>query len=341
MQIIILSFAQYFYNMKKDILLDAATVAGCTIGVGFLSGKEAQLFFGSFTNVLIFALCFFALNMLVRTFCRAHCCFDVNSLSKCCFGRFSALFTALFLLCSFVCVVTILAGVENCLNDYFPTKIPLYGILVAFLAALILKRGLNALKILNVVSIALALVFLLAVALTKDHVAATDVAPSQPIKYALFSVTMSLGVLAPLANTTKKSNVAATVIATLLISLLIVFVLCIGDFSLDRPIFGKSDNAFLNVLGGVTVILATSTGVAANTLPIAQCIGDVFQDDTLCYTTVFCLALALSMFGFDFALAYGYMFVAAVGILTTAMLAIQTAKNLKKHTPLLHKEKNP
>lgn len=321
--------------MKKDIVLDAATVVGCCVGVGFLSGKEAQLFFGNFVNVAVFAVCFLALNVLVRGFCRTHRCFDVQSLAKNCFGRCAGIFTALFLLCSFVCVVTMLAGVESCLQNYAVAKLPMYGMLVAVVSALILKKGLGALKVLNVISILLALAYLVSVACIGKNSFTTnaEVSSAQPLKYALFSVTMSLGVLAPLSDTTKKSNVAATVLATVALSALIVFLLWIADFNLDMPIFGKTDNVFLNVIGAVTVILATVTGVAANTLPIAQCVGDVFQDDLLCYTCIFCVALALSMFGFDFALAYGYLFVALVGILITVALTVKTAKQRFANSP--------
>ena len=53
----------------KDVLSDGATVAGCCIGVGFLSGKEAQLFWGNFAGIGIFALCFFVANTVLRRFC--------------------------------------------------------------------------------------------------------------------------------------------------------------------------------------------------------------------------------------------------------------------------------
>lgn len=315
---------------NKDIILDAATVAGCCVGVGFLSGKEAQVFFGGFANVAIFAVCFFALNIFLRCFCRVHRCFDVASVAKLCFGRFAGVFTLLFLLCSFVCVVTMLAGVESCLGGN-ELKLPAYGIAVALISAFILKKGLRALKILNVAAIVLALAYLVAVAcISKNSFSNAPTSVAQPVKYALFSVTMSVGVLAPLSDTTKKGNIAATAIATCALCALIVFVLWIADFSLDMPIFGKTDNVLLNVLGAITAILATVTGVVANTLPITQCIGDVFEDDTLCYTCIFCIALALSMFGFDFALTYGYLFVALVGIVLTIALAAKSLQHVNR-----------
>ena len=323
----ILLLRSIYKCMKKSVILDAATVVGCLVGVGFLSGKEAKLFLGNFVNVIIFAICFFALNIVTRIFCVAHHCFNVSSLAKTCFGRFAAAFTTLFLLCCFVCVVTMLAGVENCLQSYFATQLPMYGMLVAFLAALILKKGLGALKVLNVISILLALTYLICVAcIGKNTYTGVSVSRIEPLKYALFSVTMSVGVLAPLSDTTKKGNVVATAIATLLATALIVFLLYIANFSLENPIFDKSNNVFLNVLGSLAVILATATGVAANTLPIKQCLADVFQDDVLCYVCIFCLAIALSMFGFDFALTYGYLFVAGVGILVVTTFVIITAK---------------
>lgn len=81
----------------KDVLSDGATVAGCCIGVGFLSGKEAQLFWGNFAGIGIFALCFFVANTILRRFCYQKNCNNVADLLHACFPKTAGVFLTLFL----------------------------------------------------------------------------------------------------------------------------------------------------------------------------------------------------------------------------------------------------
>lgn len=311
----------------REVLLDAATVAGCCIGVGFVSGKEQQLFFGNVANVVLFSLLFLGLNTLVREFARKNGCFDVDTLFASCFGKSAGVFATLFYLCCFVCVVTMLAGVENCLKSFlWEAPLPLYGAVCAAISAVVLKKGLKALKILNMVSVALTLAYFVLIGIfTQSSYLPVEVSPIEPVKYALFSLTMSLGVLTPLSNTKKKNNITATAVATLCLSLLIVAVLFLGDFSLELPMIGKTNSLALNLFGALCMVLATVTGVVANALPATRCVSSLFEDDSLCFACFFGLALALSMFGFDFALKYGYLFVAVVGTLLIGVLLFKTA----------------
>lgn len=328
----------------KEILLDAATVVGCCVGVGFLSGKEAQVFFGNAANVFVFAACFASLNILVRSACTSNGCYTLAEFSESLFGKLGKAFSALFCFCCFVCMVTMLAGVESCLGQIlFQTKFPVYALISAIIATVILKKGLNALKWLNIVSLSLAAlcVIILAAKNRKISLPNTAISPLQPIKYAFFSVTMSLGVLTELSRTNKKQNNIATGLATTGLCVLIVIVLLLGDFSESMPMLGKTDSAPLNLLICATMLLATVTGVVANTIPILECTDDIFdKDTTLAAAVTLTLAVALSMFGFDFALEYGYLFVAAVGVTIFVALCVQKIKTLSKKSILKIKAKD-
>ena len=153
----------------KDVLSDGATVAGCCIGVGFLSGKEAQLFWGNFAGIGIFALCFFVANTILRRFCYQKNCKNVADLLHACFPKTAGVFLTLFLTCSFVCIVTMLAGVQDCAASFFHTPLPLFSVAVAVISPLLLKKGLASFKILNSPSLLLSGTFHFSLGFTPNN----------------------------------------------------------------------------------------------------------------------------------------------------------------------------
>lgn len=301
----------------KDIFADAVTVAGCCVGAGFLSGKEAQLYYGNAACVCVFAAVFCGLTLCVRGFCLKCGCFDVQTLCKTCYPKFGGALATLACGCCFVCIVAMIAGSNSVLSSLlFEGFEPFFGIIVGAIAVVVVKIGLKALKALNAVSLVLAAVYVTWLACV---VGTTDFAPQatplyRPVVYALFSATMSLGVLTKLARTDKKSNVTATVAASVLLLTLALVVLRLCDFRLELPLLARTDNVALNVLGGVSVVCATVTGVCANAIPLLESVRDVFDgDDALCLLTIFCVAVALSLLGVDVVMKWGYLLVAAVG----------------------------
>ncbi len=315
--------------MKRDLFTDSCTVVGATVGVGFLSGKEAQTFLGGYVNVAVFAICFFTFNIVLRQFCFKNGCGNAASFSRVCFGKSSTLFLVALCLCNFVCAVSVLAGLQSCLEQlFFATKLPIFAFAAALAAAFVLKFGLKTFKILNVFSIVMALAYLFCIVFfTPNNGTGAMVGWAQPLVYSLFSATVSLGVLTPLSQNGKQ-NVAATALATVLLCALMCTVVFAADFSLNLPIFGKTDSAALNVFGAIALFLAAITGVVANTLPIVQCVNLALEDSALSTMCVLCLAAAFSMFGFDFALRYGYVPVALVGAVSVATAAFKLAKDV-------------
>ena len=88
---------------------------------------------------------------------------------------------------------------QDCAASFFPTPLPLFSVTVAVISALLLKKGLTALKVLNALSLLLAVAYLVALAFTTNNTFQRAETPLfMPIQYALFSTTMSLGVIVPL-----------------------------------------------------------------------------------------------------------------------------------------------
>lgn len=305
------------------IICDVAVTAGCCIGVGFVSGKEAQVFFGNNFNVAIFCVAFFLINYALREYCRKRQCYTISILSDSMFGKFSPVFDTIVCVCCFVCIVTVIAGVEQCLGElFYLSKAPLYAVTAAVISAIVLRRGTSALKIANLVSIALAIVLIIVLSYT-NHAKYPDdlsVPVYKPVIYALFSMTMSLGVIPQLAtDSTKTQNLVSTLISSVVVAVLMAIVLPVCNFNASLPAISNVSNPALLGFAVITLLLSSVTGIVANAYPIMQHIRSVLPDDTVCSALIFGLALIFSAFGFDFAVKVGYTAVGIVGIILFAL----------------------
>ena len=320
-------------SMKKFVALmgDVAVAVGCCIGVGFLSGKEAQVFFGNTINVVIFAVFFFAANCAVREYCRQNNCSTVGQLSGKLVPKVQYILNFGISLCSFVCIVTVLAGVEECLSKlFFLSNLPLYAFATALIAALLLQRNMKALKYANFVSIVMAVILIIVLLFTSAEKYTDDlqVPIYKPVIYATFSVTMSLGVTTQLAvKSDKKSNVIASALASVITAALMIAIVPLCKRNADLPTLSNITNPALLAYAVITLLLAAVTGIVANAYPIAQELKSVVDDHTVCCTLIFGLALAFSMFGFDFAVKFGYLLVSAVGALIIVLSICKLFKN--------------
>lgn len=310
---------QYISTMKKlfSFARDVAVTVGCALGVGLLSGKESQIFVGGTVNIFIFAAVFFAANAAFRLYCAKRSVTSLQQLSACGLKRCSSAVNVALLACCFVSVTTMLAGVEQCVGylvSVFP--FPFYAFLTAALSTFVLTKGLSALKTANVISV-IASAVLLAVILCKEKSAqsSAEVAPYMPAVYAMFSVTMSLGVICKLAcECDAKQNLLRSAVSAATLGVIMYLVLQCCDFSAHLPALGEL-NGWEKAFAAVTLILAASTGIVAAATPVLESVSDVITDRTVASAVIFAFSLALSMFGFDFALKFGYAAVSAVGAL--------------------------
>lgn len=323
------NFGKFF-----DSVCDIAVVVGSSVGVGLISGKETQVFIGSVPNALIFAVVFCVVMSVFREFCRKYAVTDTAALSKVCFGRYSTPFGFVFILCSFVCVVTCLAGVEQCLSDIlYLSNLPLYAVCVATIAALVMMKGLPALKVCNVVSIVMAIALFVALAFCRDKSAPLDAVPRpyMPIVYALFSFTMCVAVTCKLgAKTDKIRNVALTAVSATIIAVLLVVVSFIADFSQPLPTLSAIGNPYLKCFAVITVALSSMCGIVGCALPVCELVDGVIGDKTVSSACVFMAACAFCMFGFDFLVKYGYVFIALIGAVVVVSASFRNQQNKVK-----------
>ena len=333
--------------MKKilQIMCDVAVTVGCCVGIGFISGKEAQVFFGNKINAVVFCVVFFAVNFALREHCRKNGCQNVHALNISLFNRAAPLFDALVALCSFVCIATVLAGVEQCLDSILPlgSKLPLYAFATAVVSSLLLNGGMSALKIVNIVAVAMAIVLIALLFATKSDTYAENlqVPLYQPVVYALFSLTMSLGVVTKLGEQSSRAdNLIATALSSIILTVLMLLVLPSGNFNSQMPLIDGITNKYLLGFAVITMLLSAVTGLVANALPIEQYLYGVIGDKTLCSAVTFGFALAFSIFGFDFAVKVGYALVSLMGAVVVVLSLIKTIISAKRdnvdtaHAPL-------
>ncbi len=309
-----------------DFISDVAVTSGCAVGVGLISGKETQTFAGSTLNTMAFAVVYCAISVIIREFCRKNACKTPADMSAACLKKPTAFNYALSV-CSFVCIVTMLAGVEQCLGEiFYISKLPIYAVTVAAVAAAVMAKGMRALKIANVASIALTAVLFVFIALqdsSGNHIT-TVPAPYMPVAYALFTVTMSLCVLCPLGSAgSRRQNIYGSVAAALIIAVLLAVTTALGDFSAPLPTLGGITSYALLAFAVFVIALSAMCGMAACARPIVDELYAVIPDKTLCAICVFGLAAAFSVFGFDFAVKFGYIAVACVGLIAAVMCAIK------------------
>lgn len=299
------------------MLSDVAVIVGTTVGVGLITGKETQIFVASPLNAVIFAVVFCVTLLIVREFCRVCQAATPSNLAKACFPRRSGVFNFVLSLCAFVCVTTTLAGVQQCLNDVLPIyNLPVYAILVAAVSAVVLLKGMSALKISNVLAILMAVALFAALFIQGGggNQLATQPQPYMPIAYALFNLTMSLAVVCRLGeSSTKTQNVAVSVVSAVALAVLLLVTACLADFSQPLPTLSGIQSPALKVYAVATVTVASVGGVVSCASAVVEQVDTVIADKTTSAICVFALSCAFAMFGFDFVVHYGYVFVALVG----------------------------
>lgn len=319
-------------SMKRfiDYISDVAVVVASSVGVGLISGKETQVFVGNTANAVIFFVVFCLINAIFREFCRKNACNTPSSVACVCFSKGHELFGIALCACSFVCLVTCLAGVEQCLGSICSvSRFPLYSLAVAALSCIIMLNGMRALKIVGFVSVALTVALFAAIGSVKTVAAGfSQPRPFMPIVYAFFNFTMSCAVACKLGSqSTRLQNFICSAVSALILSSLLVVTNLLGDFSSPLPMLSALTSPFMLCFASAVIALAAVCGIVGCAFPVVEQINAVMGDKVISAIAVFGFALAFSLFGFDFLVKFGYILVAFVGVvmITTILLRSKNA----------------
>lgn len=299
-------------SMKvKRIFSDCMAIVGCVIGIGFVTGKEAQVFVGSDANIWIFVAIFGISTLVLRQFCAKRKLKSTQQFVTFAFGKGGVFLHLALLGCYFVCLVTTFATVQSSFEQLFDVHFPLWSALVAVACGIILKGGIKSFKTISALAFISAFVTFLFISPNKTAVD-VQVNPLLTVVYGLFSLTMVLPVCCDDEKSLWESAISV-VIATAVVGVALWWIGKIADFRLTLPVGGRLQG-FGKVCLCVTICLCGISGAVANALPVYQGLCDVVKDKALLRFLVVGLSWAFSCVGLDFLLKYGYLFVALVGL---------------------------
>ncbi len=282
-----------------------------------MTGKESQAFVGSTKNLLLFAVAFAILGVIARQFCNKWQLDSTEKLVKFVFPKGGKLLHLALLGCFFVCLVTTLATVQSSLAELFEwIGFPLFSAVVATISAVVLKGNTRTYTTLSTIAFTGAFVTFLLVSLQKPTQSATQINPLSTLLYSLFSLTMVLPVLCRISHKSTVKGAISVLLSTVTVTLLLLWVEKVADFSLALPIGGKA-TGITKVCLCLTICLCGVSGAVASALPICEGLCDVISEGKLLRFIVLGLGWAFSCLGLDVLLKYGYLFVAFVGLLIT------------------------
>ncbi len=142
----------------KESVKTTFTIIGTVIGAGFISGRELVRFFGgrAFLPILFLtAVLFFLYLYLLLKAGRKYRSF--TAFLKGNFKKFAPVVQFLFLVCSFVILTAMIAGI----NAIEPNFSPYISILTAILCFFIAKKGINGVNILNAILVPVILIYVI------------------------------------------------------------------------------------------------------------------------------------------------------------------------------------
>lgn len=295
----------------KRIFSDCMAIVGCVVGIGFVTGKEAQVFVGNDNNIWVFVAIFGISTLVLRQFCTKWQLNSTQQFVTFAFGKVGAVLHLALLGCFFVCLVTTFATVQSSFEQLFDIRFPLWSALVAVACGIILKGGIKSFRAISTMAFVSVFVTFLFISPNKTAVG-VQVNPILTVVYGLFSLTMALPVCCDGEKSFAESAISV-VIATAIVGIMLWWIGKIADFRLTLPVGGRLQG-FGKACLCVTICLCGISGAIANALPVYQGLCDVVEDKILLRFLVVGLSWAFSCVGLDFLLKYGYLFVALVGL---------------------------
>lgn len=295
------------------------------MGIGFISGKEAQTFWSDWQSVALFTCVFALATFAVREYCRIHNCDTLQKFCLCALPKGHNALQIVLLVANFVCIVTMLAGVQDALSVLLNYgKMPVFGIICATMCVIVLCKSpknvvvANTLALICVILLVITLKVVCPTASQHKHVNAV-----MPLCYCAFCIATSLGVITQMGEcSSSKQNAVVSVVSATVIALLMRLLQTICNYDNTLPALCNLPKA-VTYFAVITGLLATLTGIVANAIPLLQATQDIVDDKVVQCVVLFVTALAFGLFGFDFALTFGYLAVSVIGFAITVAVALQ------------------
>lgn len=291
------------YCCMKKVLATSAVTIGCVVGAGFVSGREALVFFGGADPLFCAAAFFLLFFVFVFAVLRAgakHGAKDIRELDKALFGKFSPLFDGVFLLNGFFALSAMLAG-GRALGGVF------CELAIAAACAAAILFGIEGIKIVNVLLVPLIAGLVLFLSSGDLWFEGWGAVRLQTVfacaRYAAYNAALSCGVLNACGKElTEKGAAASAALSSLAIAVMIFCILnCLrgGDFAnAEMPLLSLAT-------GGVRVVFVAASACAVATsamsaaYPVVQWAQTKTGDKTVAVACVFICAYVVGLLGFS------------------------------------------
>ena len=339
-------------NIKLFLSAAVVGVSGC-LGVGFVSGAEAKVFFADRRALLVFCVTYAASLFVFRVYasrCGAQTSTElVHSLPK----KFGAVACRVLTICGLMTCIAVCSGAAECLDYLFGTNLSVLHCVPICLAVCFVGGKNGGVKIVSAVAVFACLVWLVVCFVASrlsgcadifqnfaQTVAKLEVVPANnrpfgafvstfyrifvlPTAYALFSAVTSLSVQCKTCNGyfSVAKNAAVSLISAALTAFC-VFVVCItANFAQNLPLLALSNGTVFKLVAVVCVEACAVSCVSSNVIGVCEMLLPLVSDKTLRNLLIFLTILLLSPFRFDKVMTAVYFFVAFVGIVLLLFLA--------------------
>lgn len=334
-------------------------MSGC-LGVGFVSGAEAKVFFADRRALVVFCVAYAASLFVFRTYasrCRAQNSSDfAQSLPQ----KFGAIAGHVLTICGLMTCIAVCGGAAECLDYLLGTNLSVLHCVPICLAVCFVCGKNGGVKLASAVAVFACLVWLAvcfvasrvsgcadifqnfaqAVAMTEfvhanSHTFGAFVSTLYrifvlPTVYALFSAVTSLSVQCKTCNGNFPiaKNAAVSLISAALTAFCVFMVCITANFAQNLPLLALSNGLAFKLVAIVCVEACAVSCVSSNVIAVSDLLSPLVSDKTLRGLLIFLVILLLAPFRFDKVMTAVYFFVALVGIvLLIFVLKSLTAKS--------------
>ena len=334
--------SSYNRNNMKKVFSSVSVFVASVVGAGFATGKELIVFFGKSFAPLVFVglIVAFSLLFLAILFLSISTnSFDAKTLSSNILGKLDFCYDVFLVAVSLVMTASMLAGGNDVLCMCFNISTPFFGIVTAFLVALLFCfKSQKIATILCKVTTVFIVFFTILLFTAKRQTFATSSIFSTMNSvgmYASFNVVCSIGAICNQAKdmTKKQAVISAVVSAVILASMSAMLLSILDESSLLIPTLQLvKHQPFLYWFGVVVVFLAIVSTLWANALPLVERVEKKVQNKSIAVLIVFGVGWLLSNVGFDniVKVCYPAVSVLSVAISLTLICKLLTTKKPRK-----------
>ena len=289
-----------------------ASIVGCVLGVGFLTGKELVVFFGE-KNPLFVSLCFFVLFFclvfLFLSLGKKYKTTNISVINKNIFGSLGIVFDFVFVATCFLSLCAMLAGAQELFKMVAETNFP-FSLFVALVCCVGLCFGVKTVKKLNLVFVPVVAVLLFVALLPScktNLVFNGNIAGVlKVVQYCCFNCMLGCAMLLSCGkNLDSRQRLLSAFISSLILSFLVFILLSsAGRAGGDMPVLTVAKNNGCFVVCATVVFVGIFTSLCSCGYTVVSWLQKRLGDKHISVATVFICAYVVSLFGFGKILSF-------------------------------------